>query len=132
MSSHLTRTSEPSSAELEILQILWREQPCTVRTVHDFICKVRDIKYTTVLKQIQRMEEKGFVERTNTVGRAHMFKAVQSDHIVRKGAYKKLLNKAFGGSVSGLVTFALGEEKLAQDEIEKIKKLIDQAQKNKP
>jgi len=122
----MSKRPEPSAAELEILQILWSQQPNTVRAIHDVIRQKRDVGYTTVLKQIQRMEEKGIVMKTKSDERAHTYKAAYSDQTTRQGVFDNLLNRAFGGSVSGLVTFALGQEKLAPEEIRRLKKLLDE------
>jgi len=120
----MTNQPEPTSAELAILQVLWRSQPCTVRLIHNTIIKTRKVGYTTTLKQIQRLEEKGVVKRVDTIGKAYRYRTVKSDTKIRRGVFDRLLKNAFSGSISSLVTFALGQNDLTLAELKEIKKLI--------
>ena len=115
----------PSPAELDILRILWRDQPCTVKTVHDALAVKRDVGYTTTLKQLQRMEDKGIVVREKNAGRATLYRAAEAAETVRKNAVERLLDTAFGGSVAGLVAHALGGRRFSSEEVDEIRRLVE-------
>ena len=121
---------EPSRAELEILCILWRSQPCTVKAIHEALAETRTVGYTTVLKQLQRMEEKGLVVRKKGAARAHLYRAADDSRDVRKSAVERLLNVAFDGSVAKLVSHALGDRKIPADEVDEIRRLVDRITKD--
>jgi predicted transcriptional regulator len=88
----------PTQAELEILQILWAEQPCTVRTLHErILAGGKSVGYTTVLKQVQRLVDKGALER-EIVDRVHYFRANASENQVKEQLAGKIMHTAFGGS----------------------------------
>ena len=114
----------PSNAELEILQVLWRDGPQTVRDVHAEIAAQRDVGYTTVLKTMQVMAEKGLVRRDESA-RSHIYTAVAVEARVKRRLVTDLLNKAFGGSTSELVMQALSANRATPDEIRRIRELLD-------
>ena len=114
----------PSNAELEILQVLWRDGPQTVRDVHAEIAAQRDVGYTTVLKTMQVMAEKGLVRRDESA-RSHIYTAVAVEARVKRRLVTDLLNKAFGGSTSELVMQALSASRATPDEIRRIRELLD-------
>ena len=116
---------KPSSAEVEILQILWEQQPCSVRAVHDEISKFKDVGYTTILKQLQRMQEKGLVTRSPGVGKSFNYSAVETAQKTKSKLLDRLLETAFRGNVNDLVMHALGEAETSSAELEEIKKFID-------
>ena len=121
---------KPTDAELEILQILWQNGPSTVRFVNDKLNENREIGYTTTLKFMQIMLEKGMVERDEE-NRTHIYKAAIKEGDTQKILLDKLLNTAFGGSASKLVMQALGSHKASKEELEEIKQLIDKIEGGK-
>ena len=117
--------NKPTESELEILQILWKMGQATVREVHDELAKNKAAGYTTTLKLMQIMDEKGLVER-DTNAKSHVYKARYSQQKAQTSALDKILNTVFEGSTSGLVIQALGRHSASKDEIEAIKKYLDQ------
>jgi BlaI family transcriptional regulator, penicillinase repressor len=122
---------KPTETELEILSILWNKGPSTVRTVNDEMNRGKLVGYTTTLKLMQIMTEKGMVEREMD-GRTHIYHAVarQEDEQVRM--IDRLLDTAFGGSASKLVMQALGNHKTSDEELQEIKALIQKLEGEKP
>ena len=117
--------AQPSDSELAILGVLWEMQPCSVREVHVQIVKTRSVGYTTVLKQIQRLCEKGLVARVDGDGKAHLFRAVQQQDVVRSRLIDRLLQGAFSGSTSDLVMHALGKRKPSEEDAAEIRSMLD-------
>lgn len=115
----------PSPAEVRILREMWDGESHTVRELHDRISAQRQIGYTTILKQMQRMEEKGLIERVPSAGRAHAYVAVQRGEEVQRGVVRRMVDSVFGGSVSGLVAQALGDRKISPDEVDEIRRAIE-------
>lgn len=117
----------PTSAELNILNVLWRIQPATVRKLHDHISETQKIGYTTVLKMLQIMHEKGLVTRDEST-RAHVYSAANSVEQTQSSLLSDIVNKAFGGSRFDLVMRALGDE-ASSKEINEIRTLLDSLEK---
>ncbi len=115
---------KPSEAELEILQVLWENQPCSVKVVHEKISRIRSVGYTTTLKQMQRMLDKSFVLREDGEGKSHVYRAAISAETIKGNMFDGLLNKVFSNSVSDLVMHALGSGKTSDEELEKIKEFL--------
>lgn len=118
----------PSDAELEILQVLWEEQPASVRSVHESLAEKREVGYTTILKQMQRMLDKGLLRRTKD-GKQHLYEAVAAREEIQRSLTDRLVNKAFSGSAMQMVMRALGQGKTSAEELEALQKWLDQ-QKN--
>lgn len=118
----------PTSAELQLLRVLWEIEPTTVREVHEKVNEHNKVGYTTVLKMLQIMHEKGLVERDES-SRAHIYKAIYSEEQTQSSMVKDMLNKAFGGSKSNLVMRALGKSPSAQ-ELAEIRALLDSLEKD--
>ena len=116
---------KPTESELEILQVIWKKGQCTVRDVHEELAKNKDAGYTTTLKLMQIMHEKGLVER-DTTSKTHLYKAVISQEQAQQTAIDKIISTVFKGSTSDLVIQALGHHKASKDEIDAIKKYLDQ------
>ena len=114
---------KPTDAELEILSVLWEHGPSTVRFVNDQLNERREVGYTTTLKFLQIMSEKGLVTR-NAEGRTHIYEAVSNREQVQEQLINKLVDTAFGGSAQKLVMQALGNAKTSREELEAIKSLI--------
>ena len=114
---------QPTDAELDILGVLWERGPSTVREVHSVLNKRRDTGYTTVLKFLQIMYEKGLVTRDES-NRAHVYEAVASREATEEGLVETFVDKAFGGSASKLVLRALASRPASADELAEIRALI--------
>lgn len=118
------KTIKPTESELEILQILWKEKEATVRTVHEALVKSRDVGYTTTLKLMQIMHEKGLVLR-DTATRTHVYRANVDQQKAGRQMVNKLIDNMFAGSASRLVMQALGNHSASKEEIEEIKRYLD-------
>lgn len=113
----------PTKAEIEILQILWQKGPATVREVHESIG--RKTGYTTVLKILQIMMEKGLVLREES-GRAHIYRAKVAQKQATGDFLRDLLDRVFGGSPSRLVMQALSARKTSREELKEIRRILDE------
>ena len=127
--SKLKKKNVPTEAELEVLKVLWKRQPATVRQLHEELCKKQQSAYTTTLKMLQIMHEKGLVERDES-NRAHIYKAIYSEEQTQTSILSNLINRAFDGSKFDLVVRALGETASAE-EISEIRDLLDALEDNK-
>ncbi|MEM1120874.1 MAG: BlaI/MecI/CopY family transcriptional regulator [Bacteroidota bacterium] len=115
---------QPSEAELEILQILWDEQPLSVKEIHEKISQTKDVGYTTVLKQMQRMEgEKGMVSRYKK-GKVHYYSAILQKEEVQTSSLNRFVEKVFNGSTSDLIMHALGNQSTSKKELEELEKWL--------
>jgi predicted transcriptional regulator len=119
--------TRPTDAELAILRVLWDRGPSTVRQVFAVLSAEKDLGYTTVLKMLQIMNEKGLVQREVT-DRVHTFSTTQSQTQTQRNMLDDLLDKAFGGSSTSLVMQALATRKASRKELAEIRKLLDQAE----
>jgi len=128
ISDKQNESPRPTDAELEILTVLWSLGPATVRDVHDNLNRRKTTQYTTVLKQLQIMTEKGLVRR-NEKQRAHVYEARRSREWTQKQLAGDLLARAFGGSARSLVMGALSARKASRAELAEIRKLIDEFEK---
>ena len=124
-----TDSPRPTDAELSILRVLWERGPSTVREVHDALNEQRKMGYTTVLKFMQIMHDKGLLER-NESQRSHVYTAKPSQQSTQKQLVKDLLDRAFGGSAKQLVMQALSAARTSPEELKEIRKLIDEANHN--
>jgi predicted transcriptional regulator len=117
--------NRPTPAELEILRVLWERGPSTVRDVHESLSPRRATGYTTVLKLLQIMTDKGLVARDERA-RAHVYAARFPEAQTQKQLVRDLLERAFGGSAAKLVLHALAAKKASPDEIARIRRVLDQ------
>ena len=115
---------KPTDAELAILRVLWERGPSTVRQVHEQLARDRQAAYTTALKLLQIMTEKGLVERDERE-RTHIYRAKLSEDQTQRQLVRDLLDRAFGGSASKLVMQALATRRASADELREIRKVID-------
>jgi predicted transcriptional regulator len=116
----------PTDSELEILRVLWEREPCAVRDVHEqFVHEGRSVAYTTVLKLLQIMTEKGLVRR-DVSSRAHLYRAAIPRPQTQKQLVDDLVQRAFGGAASELVLHALAGRKSTPAELDEIRRLLDQ------
>ncbi len=115
----------PTDAELEILTVLWSRGPATVRDVHETIAGRRPTQYTTVLKQMQVMAEKGLVIR-NEDQRAHVYEAARPREWTQKQLAGDILTRAFNGSAKSLMIGALSSRKASKAELAELRGLLDE------
>lgn len=120
----------PTESELEILHILWDKEAATVREVHEVIEQSKETGYTTTLKLMQIMTEKGILER-ETSSRTHIYKPLLSREKTQQSFLNKMLNGLFKGSESRLVMGALDHKQITQQELQEIKNFLNQFE-NKP
>ncbi len=118
------RLIKPTESELEILQILWTRGLATVREVHEELSKTKEAGYTTTLKLMQIMHEKGLVKRDDSM-RTHVYQPAVNKERTQKHMLGKMIDSLFGGSSTQLVMQALGENKVSAEEIEKIQALLN-------
>ena len=116
---------KPTESELNILQVLWNKGPASVRDINDELNKTREIGYTTTLKILQIMTEKGLVTRIKD-GRNHIYSTAVEQNAAQQQLLDKLLNGVFGGSAKKLVMQALGNHNPSKKELEEIKKYIEE------
>ena len=122
--------SRPTDAELAILRVLWSRGPSTVRQVHEALSRDRETGYTTILKLMQIMTEKGLVERDESE-RTHVYQARFTQEATQQRLVSDLLEKAFGGSASQLVMQALAAKPASADELAQIRRLLDELEGGK-
>jgi len=116
----------PTDAELAILRVLWELGPATVRQVHEVLATTRDTGYTTTLKLMQIMADKGLVTRDESA-RTHIYAARISQENTQRQLLDDLVTRAFGGSATELVLRALSSHTTSADELREIRKLIAEA-----
>lgn len=119
------RMPKPTNAELEILHCLWTLGPSTVRDVQNAIERDRPVGYTTVLKLLQIMAEKGLVTRDES-SRSHVYAAVVSEESTKRHLVSDLVDRAFGGSAMGLVMQALSDNPASAEELREVRDLLDE------
>jgi predicted transcriptional regulator len=124
----MPETPLPTAAELDILAVLWRRGPATVREIHDELNKASG--YTTTQKQMQLMLEKGLLTRTERFG-AHVYEAGIPREQTQTQILDDLLNRAFDGSSSALVMRALSTKRASPDELDEIRNMIETAKRRK-
>jgi len=120
---------KPTDAELEILHVLWANGPSTVRQIHETLSQSRDIGYTTALKLMQIMFEKGLLTRTED-SRSHTYSAAVSEEDTQRGLVDRFVETAFRGSASKLVMQVLGQHKTSREELDEIKKLLNNLERD--
>ena len=120
---------KPTDSELEILNIIWEKGPSSVRDIHSILSEKRDLYYTTTLKTMQLMAEKGLLSR-DTTQRSHIYHVNINKSDVEKNLIDKLANTVFKGSASQLIMSALGHSKPSKIELEEIKSLIEKLDQN--
>ncbi len=114
----------PTEAELEILQVLWAKGPSSVRLVNGLLNEVRDVGYTTTLKIMQIMTDKGLVTR-DTSSRTHIYHPAVKESDTQESLLTNFIQKAYRGSAMRLVMQALGQQKATPEELQKLKQIIN-------
>ena len=120
---------KPTESELEILRVLWDKKEATVREVHEVLSEFKDSGYTTTLKLLQIMHEKGLVKR-NDSGKTHIYQAAVSRAHTQKQMLDKMMDSLFGGSTTQLVMHALGNKAPSADELKEIQQMLDNLKKH--
>lgn len=119
---------EPTQAELEILQVLWQRGPSTVRQIHEQLGRRRATGYTTTLKLMQIMVQKGLLERDES-SRTHLYRDARSREKTQRQLVRNLMRRAFDGSAAGLVMQALSAKKASPEELAEIRRMLDELEK---
>ncbi len=118
----------PTDAELEILNVLWQRGASTVRDVYEALSKSREVGYTTVLKLMQIMTEKGLVSRDET-NRTHVYEAQLAKDETQRQLLSDLLERAFDGSATKLVMQALSSKRASSEELSEIRRMLDKLER---
>lgn len=126
----MTRNTEehqqkPTASELEILRVLWARGPSTVREVHDALREKKAIGYTSVLKFLQIMTEKGTVRRDENQ-RAHVYEACEPAEKTKRALAGDVLQRVFEGSASQLMLHALAGRPTSREEIKELRRMLDE------
>jgi BlaI family transcriptional regulator, penicillinase repressor len=121
---------KPTESELEVLQVIWEKEPCTVRDVHNELEKTKDVGYTSTLKLMQIMFDKGLVER-DASARSHLYKALISREQAQDTALNKIIDTMFKGSGMDLIMKALGQHVASKKEMDVITEYLQQFDKPK-
>jgi BlaI family transcriptional regulator, penicillinase repressor len=126
-----SRSPQPTPTELEILRVLWRQGPCTVREVHEDLRDQHPVGYTTILKLLQIMVEKGIAVRDESA-RSHVYRAAISEDRTKRRLVSELVDRAFDGSAADLIVQALSARRVSPDELQQIRELLDAAARREP
>jgi predicted transcriptional regulator len=126
LNDQTNRPSKPTDGELAILTVLWQLGPATVRQIYDVLSAERDLGYTTVLKMLQIMTDKGLVTRDETE-RTHVYTERFSESDTQSHLVADLADRAFGGSAMKLVMSALASKRASRKELAEIRRLLDEA-----
>ena len=119
----------PTNSELAVLQVLWERGPCTVRQVHEALRDERGTRYTTTLKIMQVMAEKGLVTRDDS-RRSHIYRAAVDEEKTRCRVLSEFVDRAFGGSTRKLILHALSSGEVSPEEVRQIKRLLEKHREN--
>lgn len=121
----MSQSRKPTEAELTILRVLWEHGPSTVRFVHEELAKERPVGYTTTLKQMQVLHDRGMLSRKKS-GKTHIYQSLISEKETQQQMVDKLLDTAFRGSAMKLVMQALGNRETSKEELKEIREFLDQ------
>jgi len=124
------KNPKPSDFEMDVLQLLWKLGPLTVREIHEKLNSKKDIGYTTTLKVMQRMFEKKLLNREKP-DRSHLYEAAIAEEETQIELLDRFLNSAFGGSSLNLVLRALGNKATSEEDLLKIREYLDKIERSK-
>jgi BlaI family transcriptional regulator, penicillinase repressor len=130
MATSLNHRHKPTASELEILRVLWTRGPSTVREVHEALSTKKAVGYTTVLKLLQIMTEKGTVRRDENQ-RAHVYEACEPAEETKRQLAGDVLQRVFEGSASQLMQHALAGRRTSPQEIEELRRLLDEYERKR-
>ena len=119
---------KPTEAELEILHVLWDKGSATVRQVHEHMAETKQAQYTTTLKQLQVMAEKGLVERDESE-RSHVYRPAVARQQVQRQMASHVLDRVFGGSARGMLMEMLGAKRTSRKEIAELRQILEDHEK---
>jgi BlaI family penicillinase repressor len=125
-----TETLRPTDAELDILNVVWRLGPCTVRAAHEELIAVKPWQYSTTLKLMQIMASKGLLERDDSA-RSHVYRPALRREETQRQLVGRLIDRAFGGSVGSLLIGALDARPASKKELEELRQMIEHRAKGK-
>lgn len=120
----------PTNAELDILHVLWDHGAVTVRQVHEYLTQTKTAQYTTTLKQMQVMTDKGLVKRDDSE-RSHVYRAAITRENVQRQTARHILDRVFQGSAKTLLMEALGVKPASRKELAELKQLLDDYEKGR-
>jgi BlaI family transcriptional regulator, penicillinase repressor len=121
---HGLKEQAPTKMELEVLQILWQYGPSTVRFVHDTLNEKKEaVQYTSTLKLMQVMTEKGMLERDET-NMKHIYRPVLEEHQTKGAMLDRFIESMYQGSVGNMMMALLGNDKTSEDDLKKVKELL--------
>jgi BlaI family penicillinase repressor len=123
------KKAEPTKAELEILQVLWGHGPSTVRFVNDRLNEQRDVNYTSTLKLMQIMTDKGILVRDESQMK-HIYHVAEEEQKTKGLLLDKFVDSVFHGSAGKLVMQLLGDKKASKEDLASIKKILDKLDNN--
>ena len=129
MSKKKREMPKPTGAELELLGVLWERGPSTVREVHESSGGTKGTGYTTTLKILQKMADKGLVERDESK-RSHVYRAAGRPEVTQRRLGGELMERAFGGSPAKLMVQALSDDRATPEELAEMRRLLDELESN--
>jgi BlaI family penicillinase repressor len=124
------QTPQPTNVELEILNVLWDVGPSTVRAIHNVLAEKRETGYSTTLKMVQVMRDKGLLKRDTSV-RPQVYWPTLKREVTQMAMLDDLTGKAFSGSAQNLVLSLLSSERLSRDELKELNRMIRKAEKDR-
>lgn len=123
------KTNQPTASELAILAILWERGPLPVKAIHEQLSEEKAVVYTTILKTMQVMTDRGFLARESQ-GRKHIYRAAIAREDTQDSLLDTFVNRAFGGSAKNLAMRALGNYKTSKEDLDELKALIEKIEKD--
>ncbi len=127
-SQNFPEKPEPTKAEVDILTVLWKHGPSTVRFVHDQLNMLKEVNYTTTLKQMQLMAERGFLKRDES-SMKHVYEAIEEERKTKGVLLDRFVDHLYGGSAGSLVMQLLDNKKASREELDAIRAVLDQLDK---
>ena len=124
-------STQPTEVELQILRVLWERGPSTVRQVHNALGAAKDTNYSTTVKMLSVMLDKGLVKRDETV-RPLLYRPVRSQQTTQRNMLRDLVQRAYGGSAGSLVLQALSTQRATPEELAEIRLLLDELEGESP
>jgi len=124
------KSAQPTDVELQILQVLWEIGPSSAREVHKSLCEQKATNYSTTVKMLSIMLDKGFVKR-DEAATPHVYRSATSQQTTQRQMLRELIAKAYAGSAGSLVMQALSSQKASAEELAEIRRLLDALEKKK-
>lgn len=119
---------EPTKSELEILQVLWEKGPSTVRAINDELLKQKEVNYTTTLKLMQIMTDKGILKRDQSQMK-HVYHVIEAEHKTKDHLLNRFIDSVYQGSAGKLVMQLLGNTKASKEDLDSIRQMLDKLDK---